>query len=54
MELGARARLDDLLRTYPLLEAHGMSGPAEVMWSIHDDIRAMVKKAQSELASGEA
>jgi DUF438 domain-containing protein len=28
---------------FPLLEARGVSGPSKVMWSIHDDIRAMLK-----------
>ena len=28
---------------FPLMEARGMSGPPQVMWAIHDDIRAMIK-----------
>ena len=35
---------------FPLLEARGMTGPSEVMWAIHDDIRASIKKARHELA----
>jgi len=29
---------------FPLLEDHDISGPSQVMWAIHDDIRAMMKK----------
>jgi DUF438 domain-containing protein len=35
---------------FPLLEAHDFAAPSQVMWAIHDDIRAMVKKAKGELA----
>lgn len=35
---------------FPLLEAHDISGPSQVMWAIHDDIRALIKKAQDQLA----
>ncbi len=31
---------------FPLLEARGISGPSQVMWAIHDDIRADIKKVQ--------
>jgi DUF438 domain-containing protein len=31
---------------FPLLEAHGISGPSQVMWAIHDDIRSDLKKVQ--------
>jgi DUF438 domain-containing protein len=34
---------------FPLLEAHDISGPSQVMWAIHDDIRALLKKAQDQL-----
>ncbi len=37
---------------FPLLEERGISGPTEVMWGIHDDIRALLKQAQSELGAG--
>lgn len=30
---------------FPLLEAHGISGPSKVMWALHDDIRKMFKDA---------
>jgi hypothetical protein len=35
---------------FPLLEAHNISGPSQVMWAIHDDIRASIKKAQNQLS----
>jgi hypothetical protein len=37
---------------FPLLEAHGISGPSKVMWSLHDDIRKMLKDAMHAAASG--
>lgn len=30
---------------FPILEAHGISGPSKVMWALHDDIRKMLKDA---------
>jgi DUF438 domain-containing protein len=38
---------------FPMLEAHDISGPSQVMWGIHDDIRTLLKKASKELSSGE-
>ena len=35
---------------FPLLETHDISGPSQVMWAIHDDIRALLKTARSELS----
>jgi len=32
---------------FPMLEAHHFSGPSQVMWSIHDDIRALLKRART-------
>jgi uncharacterized protein len=32
---------------FPALEKHGFPGPAKVMWSKHDEIRALLKKASS-------
>ena len=29
---------------FPQLEAHGLTAPPQVMWAIHDDVRAMIKK----------
>jgi len=34
---------------FPFLEARGASGPSKVMWAIHDDIRAHLKKAARSL-----
>jgi hypothetical protein len=31
---------------FPMLEAHHFTGPSQVMWSIHDDIRADLKKTR--------
>lgn len=41
-------RKENLL--FPMLERHGVSGPSSVMWAIHDDIRAGLKRLQQELA----
>jgi DUF438 domain-containing protein len=30
---------------FPLLEKHNVSGPSQVMWALHDDIRKMMKEA---------
>jgi hypothetical protein len=35
---------------FPLLEAHHFTGPSQVMWSIHDDIRARLKDAREAFA----
>ena len=32
--------------SFPMLEAHHFTGPSQVMWSIHDDIRANMKQAR--------
>ncbi len=34
---------------FPLLEKHGVTAPSKVMWSIHDDIRGLVKQAKQQL-----
>ena len=39
---------------FPFLEAHGVEGPSKVMWSIHDDIRALIKQARATIAEDEA
>jgi len=39
---------------FPFLEKHGVSGPTQVMWAIHDDIRALLKKTRAALESGGA
>ena len=38
---------------FPRLEAKGMSGPSQVMWAIHDDIRAVLKKANAQIEEGD-
>jgi hypothetical protein len=35
---------------FPMLEAHHFTGPSQVMWSIHDDIRAHIKQAREAFA----
>ena len=37
---------------FPFLERHGFTGPSKVMWSKHDEIRALLKKAEANVASG--
>ena len=34
---------------FPQLEEKGMSGPSQVMWSIHDDIRQMIKQGFNQI-----
>ena len=34
---------------FPVMETHGLTAPPQVMWEIHDDIRAMFKLAASQL-----
>jgi len=38
---------------FPMLEAHHFTGPSQVMWSIHDDIRASLKQAREALAGSD-
>ncbi|NOY46216.1 MAG: DUF438 domain-containing protein [Deltaproteobacteria bacterium] len=38
---------------FPALEAHHFTGPTQVMWSIHDDIRGMIKAARQALDRGD-
>ena len=35
---------------FPLLEDHDISGPSQVMWAIHDDIRTQLKTAKDQLS----
>jgi DUF438 domain-containing protein len=37
---------------FPILEAHGISGPSKVMWALHDDIRLMMKDVISKAGKG--
>ncbi len=39
---------------FPRLEQHGASGPPQVMWAVHDDIRALLKQARSAFSQGQA
>ena len=34
---------------FPFLEKRGITGPPQVMWSVHDDIRAKLKKTREAL-----
>jgi len=37
---------------FPILEAHGISGPSKVMWALHDDIRKMIKDTKAAAEKG--
>ena len=37
---------------FPVLEAHGISGPSKVMWALHDDMRKMIKDTRTKIADG--
>ncbi len=37
---------------FPILEAHGISGPSKVMWALHDDIRQMMKDVVDKAGRG--
>ena len=37
---------------FPYLEKHGVSGPTQVMWGIHDEIRATLRSIKDAAASG--
>lgn len=37
---------------FPLLEKHGITAPPQVMWAVHDQIRAMLKEAKELLDKG--
>ncbi|GAB4253304.1 MAG: DUF438 domain-containing protein [Thermoleophilia bacterium] len=39
---------------FPVLEDHGITGPSQVMWGIHDEIRSGLKQARSAAAEGDA
>jgi DUF438 domain-containing protein len=39
---------------FPYLEKHGLTGPPQVMWGKHDEVRALLKVARSKLAKGDA
>lgn len=31
---------------FPMLEEHHFTGPSQIMWSIHDDVRALIKRTR--------
>ena len=37
---------------FPYLEKHGVSGPTQVMWGIHDEIRSALRSIKGKAASG--
>jgi len=37
---------------FPFLEKHGIHGPTQVMWGLHDDIRGYLKSAKQALVDG--
>ncbi|MCK5773119.1 MAG: DUF438 domain-containing protein [Thermoplasmata archaeon] len=37
---------------FPYLERYQVSGPSQVMWALHDDIRGMVKDANASIEAG--
>jgi DUF438 domain-containing protein len=37
---------------FPVLERHGVTGPSQVMWGVHDEIRDQLKKLRTALAAG--
>ncbi len=39
---------------FPLLEQHGVTGPTQVMWAVHDEIRAELKQARALLDGRDA
>lgn len=36
---------------FPVLERHGITGPSQVMWGIHDEIRAQIKATRAAVRS---
>jgi len=44
-------RKENLL--FPLLEKNGVSGPSQVMWAVHDAIRALLKSVRAAVESGD-
>jgi len=39
---------------FPFLERHGITGPAQVMWGVHDEIRGQLKEARAAVEGGSA
>ena len=38
---------------FPLLEKHGVTAPTQVMWSLDDDIRSLIKRCRAHLREGD-
>ncbi len=38
---------------FPVLERHGVTGPSQVMWGVHDQIRAALKALRAAVAQGD-
>ncbi|MCX7818246.1 MAG: DUF438 domain-containing protein [Kiritimatiellae bacterium] len=38
---------------FPLLERHGITGPSQVMWAVHDEIRSALKSLRTALERGD-
>lgn len=39
---------------FPRLESHGITGPSQVMWGIHDDIRGMMRTCRALMTGADA
>jgi hypothetical protein len=39
---------------FPVLEKHGISGPPQVMWEVHDQVRAHLKEAKAALLDSDS
>jgi len=39
---------------FPLLERHGITGPSKVMWGVHDEIRAEMKRVRAAIREQDA
>ncbi len=39
---------------FPFLEKHGVAGPTQVMWAIHDDVRSLLKETRTGLDERDA
>ncbi len=39
---------------FPYLEKHGFSGPSQVMWALHDDVRQQIKELRAAIERGDA
>jgi DUF438 domain-containing protein len=37
---------------FPVLERYGITGPSQVMWGVHDDIRTQLRAAKASLSEG--